>query len=303
MLALVSPAAGAQPAEGPDYSLDQHGRRMRVRFDPGNQLTLGVLGGMIHEQGAWEPATVLRTEIAFRNILRFDEDDEQIQWQLDHRFVQTSIRLDDGSLDLPAGRAVLFDGSYLRHTDSPSLMLPTSPPRRMFFPFDVGLHATVGGVDVPKAQTQQLTVQAVHAAVLFDPLRSSQPGTSVELGLGVHYDLDVGLPLSEGSVVHRVAPFTAASIRVRYQDDPGRTVLDAGAAWLPHWASEGGWTTRDYEARFLFAHTLLAANDEPIAATVETGAAHHTRGPDGEATTEYRLLAGLCLGLQFAGGQ
>ena len=206
---------------------------------------------------------------------------DRVSWQIDHRALEGWVQPLGHAAGLPALDAALYRVDLLRHDASPSLVLPTSPPVGLPFPFDVGLAAEVGRVASPAftppargggAPVPSLHVGVVKAALLLDPWRSGVPGRSVEIGLGARYDLDVeGAPgLSSPRIIHRVAPMTAGSVRFRVQSLDGLSLADVRGEVFPHWTSEGGWAVLALSAVRL-ERVLLAVNDQPIAAVLDGG--------------------------------
>lgn len=200
--------------------------------------------------------------------------------------------------------ATLYSGNYLRHTDDPFLMLPSSPPKRMYFPFDIGVHVEAGRVRWEPSSDgtgERLRIGAARATVLLDPVRSGKPGHGLPIGFGLRYDIDVqGTPeLTSQSVVHRLAPFTEATMGWRYQDDPGLTTFELQGCWFPHWASEGGWQVEAFESSATFDRVLIAVNDTPVSATLDAGYSRYPSARHGGDTQAWRAMAGVRVGWQL----
>lgn len=292
-LAAIGFARGQEPENV--YTTDEQGRRFRVRFDPGSRLTLGLFSSVSGDAQEWE----LSLGLSVRRVYEWMQDDDRLRWQLDHRFLDGRIRPQvSGPEPMPELEAVAYQGSYLRHTEYPYLTLPTDPPKRMYFPFDIGLRAEAGRLELGRDNESRdlIRLGIIRAAVLLDPWRSGREGNSLEIGLGLRYHLDIqGDPdLSQPTVNHRVSPFTDCSIRFRYQDRQGLTVLDLEAHLIPHWASRGGWTT-GLEGRASIERVLIAVNDEPVSLVL---AADYLK-MDSQTPPEARLTAGLLLGFQL----
>jgi hypothetical protein len=146
-----------------------------------------------------------------------------------------------------------------------------------------------------------LRLGAARASVLLDPLRSNRTGNSLEFGVGVRYDIDlVGSPtLQHPGTVHRLAPFTATSLRWRWQDRPGLTCAELFATWYPHWSSEGSWTARAAEGRGRLERVVVAVNDQPVALVLDATYARHPPLHNVEVRDEFRVQAGVSVGLQL----
>jgi hypothetical protein len=287
-----------------DFSVDEKGRRFRVRFDPASEVRLGLMAGTAGGSEDFAAVAELDLGILYRAFAEFgDKPEDRISWQLDHRFLTGRIRpWSDGLDDLPELDLIAYTGSFLRHSAAPYMVLPTDPPQRFYFPFDVGVECSVGRVRIPsQAESPRiLRLGLARASVLLDPWRSGKPGNSLEIGLGVSYDLDlVGQnSLENPAVIHRLAPFTALSVRFRLQDPDGLTTLDLRGDLTPHWASSGSWGI-GAETTAHFERVLVAVNDEPVALVLEAGYQRLPPAPGFEGAHELTFLAGLAFGLQL----
>ena len=283
MLGLVPVYAAAAA----NFSADEEGRSFRVRFDPASEVRLGLITGASGGSRRFEAASALELGILYRSFAEFgDKEEDRITWQLDHRFFAGRVRPGDQiELDM-----VAYSGSFLRHSAAPYMVLPTDPPQRFYFPFDVGVEARVGRV---RLDPEVIRLGLARAAVLLDPWRSGKPGNSLEFGVGVSYDLDLN-----PEIVHRVAPFTAVSVRWRLQDEDGLTRFDLRGDLTPHWASAGGWQF-GAEVVARFERVLVAVNDEPVALVLEAGYQRLPPAPGQKGAHEMTFLAGLAFGFQL----
>lgn len=300
---LASPAPGEPLPEG--YTADARGRRFRVRFDAGSRVLLGAglaFGGAAEDAGRSRQR--LQLGLSYRSALLFADGDEQVTWQLDHALLAGTIEpANPGHASLPATDATLYRAVYLRHASSSTITLPSNPPRQLYFPLDLGVQAVLGRVQWPgeprpdeAGSPRVVRLELAQASVLLDPWRSGRPGCSLELGVGSRYGLDLLYPAtgpwSSPQRVHRLAPFTATSLRLRLQDAAGLTVADLRGELVPHWASRGGWQTAA-EAQARLERVLVALNDEPLAAFAELRWSRWP-GPSPQQG-ELQALAGLAL--------
>ena len=284
------------------FSVDEDGQRLRVRFDPGSRVALGVLSGAGKLPAGWGHDLCLDLDLAWRSVFAFDQ--EGIQWQLDHVFargrispwIRSASQVPD--LDLTAYRL-----TFLRHAKEPYLTWPGNPPRRFFFPFDVGLDIQAGRIRTqPPAgsEMEAVRLQVARAGLLLDPWRTGRSGQSVEIGLGARYDIDfIAAPdLARSNTAHRLAPMTDLSVRFRWQDEEGLTLVNLRAEVWPHWVSTGGW---DYgaEGHARFERILVALNDQPIRAIIDAGITRHPRAPTLPDQVEARIQAGLAIDFQL----
>lgn len=307
LVAGVLASAATSRAGASDFVTDEQGRTFRVRFDPGSELRLGVLGGPHEDGGSRTIDPVIVTGLGYRAQPSGGMKHEQVRWQLDHRVLWGQVRPWAGAVEgVPRLDATLYSGVYLRHTDEPFLMLPSNPPRRMFFPFDVGVEAEGGRVRVTPSDdvtSERVRVGAARAAVLLDPLRSGEPGSSLFIAVGPRYDIDVqGTPaITAGSVVHRIAPFTDISAGWRWQDRDGLTSFSLRGGWFPHWASRGGWQSDAFETSLGLDRVIVAVNDTPVHAVFDAGYSRYPSTDSSATFEEGRVLAGLRVGWQLKG--
>lgn len=284
-LLLLSSPGRARAQEG--YSKSPEGHVFRVRFDPESRIRLGFgdalgLGGA--REGAPAQAPEVTAGVGYRQIESSGEGKDRVVWQIDHRFVSGWIhplRRAARPSPLPALDAAVYAVTVLRHDELPSIVLPSSPPVSIAFPFDVGFESELGRVTLPErlpvaiadgARLPVVRVGVMHAAMLLDPWRSGVVGRSFEIGVGARYDVDTyGAPsLRTPRVLHRVAPMTAASLRFRTQSEDGLWLVDCRGEVVPHWTSESIWKVAAGGSARL-ERIVLALNDEPIAAVLEGG--------------------------------
>src|SRR5205823_1115415 len=121
---LVLAASGAAPIaaaaedrvpEPPVWIARPDGRRLRVRFDPGQRLIVGA--GADRARGGAAPALELGLRLRANSPL----PDRDVHWNRDHELLQ--IRLAPARID-----GALYRGLYLRWSREGTLTLPSSPP-------------------------------------------------------------------------------------------------------------------------------------------------------------------------------
>src|SRR5262249_13910456 len=155
---------------------------------------------------------------SYRALYRSGVGKDQVIWQIDSRVLSGYVRPEGAVVkSVPALDAAVYTGSLLRHDESPSIVLPTSPPASIPFPFDVGFETEIGRITLPSspplarsggAKIPMLDLGVLRAAFILDPWRTGKPGRSFEIGIGARYGFSAYFDpaLMTTKVVHRVAP-------------------------------------------------------------------------------------------------
>lgn len=257
-VARASVPDGAPPAE---YAVDADGRSYRVVFDPGDGLTLAV-GTAAGQGDTVAPGVALAGQIGVRTV--DDDDGESARWDSAHTILPWALRPHvSGPNEWDAG---LYRVLARRHSRSPSLVLPTLPPTKLAFPFDLAL-----SLDLAEMQVRSLAddagrvgdVTVIDGAFLLDPLRNGPYGAFLGFGVGARYDVRVRDVDGDSHAEHALAPFTAGVVHLHLEDTRGLTLLDARGAVVPAWRTDGTFRL-GVEARGRFERTLLAVNDTPV---------------------------------------
>lgn len=304
-----SPADSRPDPGSPDYRIAASGRRFRVRFDPVSRVWLGGGPALTRDHDRVLAVTPeLNLGLSYRSLFESGLGRDKVVWQVDHRVLNAwarPFRRDPGGM--PSFDATLYRASLLRHDQSPAVVLPFSPPMSVPFPFDIGFETEIGRVHAPSfapldpgtaSPLPMLRVGVIQAAFLVDPWRTGRTGQSVEIGIGARYDMEIyGAPsIARGRTLHRVAPMTAASLRFRYQSDDGISLIDCRADLIPHWTSENNWKLMVLSA-LRYERTLIAVNDQPIAAVLEGGYRLQPASLFAEAAHDVRLTMGVSFAL------
>jgi len=297
--AQLPPAAHeATPTE---WTTSPEGHRFRVGFDPGSRVWIGVAGSF--DRDAYPLTTALEIDAGFsyRSRVTQGKGEELVAWQVDHRALAGWVQPVPRADGRPALDATLYGIYMLRHDASPSVVLPTSPPVAFPFPFDIGFESETGHVTTlayPAAPgaTTGLRFGVLRGSLFLDPWRSGVAGRSFEIGVGARYDIDTVTAKGSSSpvLIHRIAPMTAGSLRLRYQDKRGISVIDARADVIPHVTSEGGWRVMALAAVHL-ERTLIALNDQPFAAFFESGYRYDPATAETAAASDLRVSVGLAM--------
>ncbi len=292
---LPPAAAEATPTE---WSVSPEGHRFRVGFDPGSRVWLGIAGAV--ERGAYPLAGAFEVDAGFgyRSRVTQGKGEELVAWQVDHRALAGWVQPIPRADGRPALDATLYGIYMLRHDASPSVVLPTSPPVALPFPFDIGFESETGRVTTLAyaAPATALRVGVLRGSLFVDPWRSGVPGRSLEIGVGARYDIDMVSPRGVGApvLIHRIAPMTAGSLRFRYQDRRGIAVVDGRADVIPHFTSEGGWRVMALASMHV-ERTLIAVDDQPFAAVLEGSYRYDPASAETAAANDLRVSAGFAM--------
>jgi hypothetical protein len=295
-LAALSLAGPASAEEAKGEAVDTSGHRFRVAFDPASRVTLGGAASLLRgADGRLRAAGELQAGLAYRSVDISGRGKERVSWQVEHRVVTGWLAPGRGAwAGAPACDAAAYGVSVLRHDELPSLVIPASPPVGIPFPFDVGFDAEVGRVST-SALTPALHVGAARAALLLDPLRARLPGRILTFGVGARYDLDV---VPGARVVHRVAPMTAGSLRLRLESRDGLMLADARGEVAPHYVSEGGWAVLA-RASLHLERTLFALSDQPITADLDGAYRFDPHAGSLPQASDVRVSLGLAMHLNL----
>lgn len=311
-------AASFAAADDQDFRVSKEGRRFRIQFDPESRIRLGVAGAFSRTTESRLGSSVeLQSSISVRRRRAWGEGPVRIEWQIDHRFLTGWMAPTVRPFgDMPAFDATFYSNSAHRHDLAPKIVLPSSPPASIPFPFDVGVDSEFGRVTVPRASpvgardgkpVAFMRVGVARATAFVDPLRSNSPGRSIEIGIGVRYDIDLfGAQTGSGPsnsiatprIIHRIAPGTATSLRLRFESLDGLWLWDARGEVVPHWSSERRWAVGAI-AQSRLERTLIAINDEPIAAFFDAGWRLVPASLELAALHDVRVTLGVSLGLDL----
>lgn len=290
--ASLSPPSAGAPAKEP-YASDAAGRRLRVGFDPGRRLDLGVGHAPVLRAGPLEVARwQLDGGLSWRHELDFD--DEGIRWKLEHRFVDASVAFSEADRGLAGVGGELYALRFLRWADDGSITLPSTPPRRLSFPFGIGFALGVGRLEVERSGGEWSgEVGVARGALLLDLWPRREEGRFVTLGVGTRYDLRIAPPTVDPAsdaprLEHVVVPFSQPELTLRHESSDGHHAFETAARGGWAWASAGG-SGMQAAARARYEVITMAVNDVPLRIGAEVrwrwdpalapdGAAHQVAG-------------------------
>jgi hypothetical protein len=246
---LATAVAQGQPAQGPpaanppercEANLGE-GPPSVLCFDPGHRLYLsGGTAGL-----GWG--------IQLRHLIR--TDDPGLHWRSEHGLLRGTVAAD-------RFRGAVYEGRFLRHSREGYLLLPTSPPRRIPVPFDVGLETSVGRLE-GRLSSDEIRMNAVRGALLLDFARSDTFRRRAALGAVARWDLLVDRR-APSVREQAIAPFSVGLLSLyaesasgltlaQVQAEAGYATLGRGSGWRPVITVE-----------LTVERVLLALNDLPL---------------------------------------
>ncbi len=257
MVAALLALALAAQAGDPCVATDARGRTFAVCFDPGNRLELSAGGAW----GGREPfaggALDLGAAFRWRRDIRLRGG--TLEWLTDQTFGEARGLFRNGDGEPRAAEGLLWRGIFVRHRQSPFVLVPGPRPLRLPFPFDVGLRVEVGGAAWDGAQPHDVRLAPIRSALLLD---LAAHGAVRRLAFGP--ELSWGVQIRRGEqTVHEIAPFTAGVIDARAESRDGLDVVAftfRGGSALAVPGSAAGFV----EARLDVERVVVAVNDRPV---------------------------------------
>ena len=227
------------------------GDRFPVCFDPGNALLLGtglqVRGGVALP--TLQAGILLRTERTSRS--------KGLLWFNTHRILVTEATPGTARRGLTT---TIYEGTFRRHLEEGFILIPTSRPLRVPFPFDVTLAARAGHLERRVWEGPGLTVETGRAALLLDPVRSASGRLWLGFGPAASHSLR---RMPDGTLEHEISPFTTGVLETGYETADGW--------WTARASGLAGWITslegdRRFRARAdaSIERILFALNDQPL---------------------------------------
>jgi hypothetical protein len=227
------------------------GDRFPVCFDPGNALLLGtglqVRGGVALP--TLQAGILLRTERTSRS--------KGLLWFNTHRILVTEATPGTARRGLTT---TLYEGTFRRHLEEGFILIPTSRPLRVPFPFDVTLAARAGHLERRVWEGPGLTVETGRAALLLDPVRSASGRLWLGFGPAASHALR---RMPDGTLEQEISPFTTGVLETGYETADGWwTVRASGlAGWINSLEGERRFRAR---ADASIERILFALNDQPL---------------------------------------
>jgi hypothetical protein len=249
--AAEGPATSAPPQADECVAADDDGGLFPTCFDPGNALLLGTGLQMRGGRAAptFQAGLLLRTERTSRS--------KGMLWFNTHRILVTE---GSTSTERRGLTATAYEATFRRHLEEGFILIPTSRPIRVPFPFDVTLSVRAGHLERRVWEGPGLTVETGRAALLLDPIRS----VSGRLWLGFGPAASHGLRrMPDGVLEHEISPFTTGLIDTGFETADGWWTLRATgmAGWVNSFEGDRRFRAR---ADASVERILFALNDQPL---------------------------------------
>jgi hypothetical protein len=278
--ALLALALAAQAGD-PCVGTDARGRAYALCFDPGNriELTLGGVGGdrEPHAGGALEVGAAVRWRRDVRTAAG------AIDWLVDQTLGEARALFASGEAELRAADGLLWRGTFVRHRQSPYVLVPGPRPIRLPFPFDVGLRVEVGGASWDADRPEDARLAPIRSALLLD---LGGRGALRRLAFGP--EIAWGVRVQEGrSAVHEIVPFTAGVVDLRAESRRGLAVAALSFRGGSLLAVPGG-TEGFVEGRVTVERVVVAVNDRPVSLYASAAARGGASGRGFEASAGVR---------------
>jgi hypothetical protein len=240
----------------PCTAYNAEGEPFAVCFDPGRGISLGT-SVLARGAGTLSLAPVYTAVVMYRTAdPSRSKEKEHSLWFNTHRILDTRAQPDDPAKSL---LVTAYQATLRRHIEEGFILIPTSSPIRLPFPFDVAIDVGVMRYERRVFEGPGYTVELAHAALLFDPLRSE--GGRKRLAIGP--SLSDTVRVMPGSAVNEISPFTSLQMDAGYETEDGW--------WAARLNAIGGWTyVPGVEGRFRARATasvervLLAINNQPV---------------------------------------
>lgn len=265
-LAACALGTTAARADEPCRTDDGRGGTIVSCFDPGNRLRLdatsaGVGGGLDLRH-------------------RVGTDDPRIHYRLEHAIAS-------GVIGATRYDATLYSMRFVRHSENGYLVIPTSPPRQLSLPFDLGLEATALHVEGLRHEAP-VKVGVVRVALLADFARSSDGRFRLAIGPAMRWDASFDR-VTRSTIENDVAPFTIGALSAYAESSDGLTLGRLSAeAGFERFGELG--SRRVLRAEASVERVILALNDHPLSVYAAGRAEDPGRGVVGEIGVRFALL-------------
>ncbi|MFL5321683.1 MAG: hypothetical protein ACJ790_18620 [Myxococcaceae bacterium] len=291
---LIATLIAAEPDVSADkcVGVDAQGEEFPTCFDPGNGLELGALGfgrelnGGVHLSPVIHGAVLLRTE---RNSI----SKEGTRWFNEHRFLDTRVQPDESQRTLVV---TAYQGNFRRHLKEGFLLVPSTPPIRLPFPFDFSINLSLLRYERRVFEGDGYTVETGRAAILLDPIRSPTGALRLAFGPSLSHQLRVR---GGGDVQQEFSPLTSLYVEFVGETDDGwwniRANALAGYVFTPD-----GLSFLRIRSEAAIDRLIFAVNDQPV--VLRLGGTYSRADAGIFHETEYTVSLGLVMRLLSPSG-
>ena len=263
MLLASTVSAPAEPGDAECLRLDARGEPYPACFDPGDGLLLGTGARVRDGHGApsLRAGVHLRTGRTSRS--------KGTPWFNSHRL----LGVEAWGGERRGFTFTAYDGTLRRHLEEGFILVPTSRPVRIPFPFDVTLALRAGHLERRVWEGPGWTLETGRVGLLLDPVRSETGRAWLGVGPVARHTLRRSRERAE----HTVSPFTALMLDTGLESADGLWALRASG--LAGWSLgfEGGTFFRA-RAEAGLERVLLAVAEQPVVLQLSGAYTHQDAG-------------------------
>lgn len=247
-------------AASPCVGIHTDGTSYQTCFDPGVGVEAGVSGfarglrGDVYGSALFNGGILIRTE-------RRSMSKEGTLWFNEHRFFITRAQAEDAQRSLLVSA---YQGNFRRHLKEGFLLVPTTPPIRLPFPFDVSINVSALRYERRVFEGEGFTLETGRAAILLDPIRSPTGAVRLAIGPSLSHTLRVR---ADNELQQEFSPLTSLYGEFVAETDDGWWNLRANALVGSVFTVEGDNYLR-IRAEAALDRLLFAVNDQPVALRV-----------------------------------
>lgn len=244
-------------AASPCVGINADGTGYPTCFDPGVGLELGASGfvrgarGDLHGGALFSGGILIRTE-------RESVTREGTLWFNEHRFLITRAQAEDAQRSLTVSA---YQGNFRRHLKEGFLLVPSNPPIRLPFPFDVSINVSALRYERRVFEGGGFSVETGRASILLDPIRSPTGAVRLAIGPSLSHTLRVR---ADNELLQEFSPLTSVYAEFVAETDDGWWNLRANALVGAVFTVEGSNFLR-VRAEAAVDRLLIAVNDQPVA--------------------------------------
>jgi hypothetical protein len=264
---VVAVVAFSRQAGASDtWVTDARGRTMRVVFDPARRIHLGAAHApqVDPQRGEGDARTMaIDAGLTWQHVL--DAEDDTVRWNIEHRLLHADAAFGAAS---PTVSGEVYALRFLRWSQDGSISLPTSPPRRLPFPFGVGFELGVGRPELRTEAGPHGEIGVARGALLLDLVPRREPDGHLTLGIGPRYDLRLDARTSTTRIDHLIVPFSQPQLAFHRHTKDGHHAIDAAARAGYVWSNNQG-AGAQATARIGYEAIVLALNDAPMSLTAQ----------------------------------